>query len=62
MIKQTVFATSQDQTKPILMGELLEIENGNINLVAIDGYRFAVRSCQVDNLIHEDLKAKIIIR
>ena len=43
------------------MGELLEIENGNINLVAIDGYRFAVRSCQVDNLIHEDLKAKIII-
>ena len=50
MIKQTVFATSQDQTKPILMGELLEIENGNINLVAIDGYRFAVRSCQVDNL------------
>ena len=31
MIKQTVFATSQDQTKPILMGELLEIENGNIN-------------------------------
>ena len=23
MIKQTVFATSQDQTKPILMGELL---------------------------------------
>lgn len=26
MIKQTVFATSQDQTKPILMGELLEIE------------------------------------
>ena len=61
MIKQTVFATSQDQTKPILMGELLEIENGNINLVAIDGYRFAVRSCQVDNLIHEDLKAKIII-
>ena len=61
MIKQTVFATSQDQTKPILMGELLEIENGNINLVAIDGYRFAVRSCQVDNLSHEDIKAKIII-
>ena len=36
MIKQTVFATSQDQTKPILMGELLEIENGNINLTRIE--------------------------
>ena len=49
MIKQTVFATSQDQTKPILMGELLEIVDGNISLVAIDGYRLAVRSRSIDN-------------
>lgn len=59
MIKQTVFATSQDQTKPILMGELLEIDNGDINLVAIDGYRLAVRSCTVDNL--NDTNTKVII-
>ena len=39
MIKQTVFAISQDQTKPVLMGELLEIVNGDVSLVAIDGYR-----------------------
>lgn len=58
MIKQTVFATSQDQTKPVLMGELLEIVNGNISLVAIDGYRLAVRSCSVDNIIND---AKVII-
>ena len=38
MIKQTVFAISQDQTKPVLMGELLEIVDGDISLVAIDGY------------------------
>ncbi|RDY25586.1 DNA polymerase III subunit beta [Romboutsia weinsteinii] len=50
MIKQTVFAISQDQTKPILMGELLEINDGNISLVAIDGYRLAVRSCNVENI------------
>lgn len=50
MIKQTVFAISQDQTKPVLMGELLEIVDGNISLVAIDGYRLAVRSCSVDNI------------
>lgn len=60
MIKQTVFATSQDQTKPILMGELLEIDNEDINLVAIDGYRLAVRTCKVDNL-NQDIKAKVII-
>ena len=58
MIKQTVFATSQDQTKPILMGELLEIVDGNISLVAIDGYRLAVRSCSIDNNISN---AKVII-
>ncbi|MDK2564547.1 DNA polymerase III subunit beta [Romboutsia sedimentorum] len=58
MIKQTVFAISQDQTKPILMGELLEIINGNISLVAIDGYRLAVKSCKIDNMITD---AKVII-
>lgn len=50
MIKQTVFAISQDQTKPILMGELLEIVDGNISLVAIDGYRLAVRASEIDNM------------
>lgn len=58
MIKQTVFAISQDQTKPVLMGELLEIVNGDISLVAIDGYRLAVRSCKVDNITND---AKVII-
>ena len=58
MIKQTVFATSQDQTKPILMGEVLEIVDGDISLVAIDGYRLAVRSCKIDNITNN---AKVII-
>ena len=58
MIKQTVFAISQDQTKPVLMGELFEIVDGNISLVAIDGYRLAVRSCTVNNIINN---AKVII-
>ena len=58
MIKQTVFAISQDQTKPILMGELLEMDNGNISLVAIDGYRLAVRSCSIDDASQN---AKVII-
>jgi DNA polymerase-3 subunit beta len=43
MIKQTVFSTSIDPTKPTLMGELLEIEENSINLVAMDGYRLSVR-------------------
>ena len=58
MIKQTVFAISDNKIKPILMGELLEIVDGNISLVAIDGYRLAVRSATVDNVSNN---AKAII-
>lgn len=58
MIKQTVFTISRDQTKPILMGELLEIVDGNIRLVAIDGYRLAIRSSEVGNIMNN---IKVII-
>ncbi len=44
MINQTSFAVSTNDTKPILTGELFEIEDGIFNLVAIDGYRLAVRT------------------
>lgn len=47
-----------DQTKPVLMGELLEIVDRNLNLVAIDGYRLAVKSCSVDSLT-ENIKVII---
>ena len=44
MINQTLFAVSQNDTKPILKGELFEVEDNRLNVVAIDGYRLAVRS------------------
>lgn len=44
IIKETVFATTQDPTKPILMGCLIEVTDGKISSAAIDGYRLAVRS------------------
>lgn len=44
MIRQTVFAVSVLDNKPILMGELFEIKDNNFNLVAVDGYRLAVRT------------------
>lgn len=43
MINQTIFAVAVTDMKPILKGELFEIENGMFTLVAIDGYRLAVR-------------------
>lgn len=48
MIRQTIFATAQDETRPILTGALLEIVDGKISLVALDGYRLALKSASVD--------------
>ena len=43
MIIQTRFAVAKTDIKPILKGELFNIENGVLDLVAIDGYRLAIR-------------------
>lgn len=43
MIRQTIFAVGIDENKPILMGSLIECNNQEINMVAIDGFRIALR-------------------
>lgn len=43
MINQSIFATAVTDSKPILKGELFEIQNSVLTMVAIDGYRLAVR-------------------
>lgn len=48
MIRQTVFATAQDETRPILTGALLEVKEGSASLVALDGYRLALKNVNVD--------------
>jgi DNA polymerase-3 subunit beta len=57
MIRQTTFATSQDESRPILTGALIEIENSNISMVAIDGFRLAIRKA----LIETELNHKVVI-
>ncbi len=44
MIRQTLFSVSTDETRPILTGALLEISEDRISMVAIDGYRLAMKS------------------
>jgi DNA polymerase-3 subunit beta len=43
MVNQTVFATSVSEDKPILTGILLECEQSRMRMVALDGYRLAIR-------------------
>ncbi|WP_313756649.1 DNA polymerase III subunit beta [Tissierella sp.] len=56
-IRQTVFATTQDETRPSLTGVLLEIVDNNISFVALDGYRLALRKLPIKS----DVEIKIII-
>ena len=44
MIKKTIFAVSMEESKPIFTGCLFEITNNKLNLVAVDGFRLALRS------------------
>lgn len=43
MVKKTVFATSSDQNRPVYTGALVEVEDNVLNIVAIDGFRMAIR-------------------
>ncbi|WP_024614017.1 DNA polymerase III subunit beta [Clostridium sp. Ade.TY] len=57
MIKCTSFATAQDETRPILQGVLFEVKERTLNLVALDGYRLAIRSEYLDT----DFDIEIVI-
>lgn len=49
MIRQTVYAVSDNNSKPIYTGSLFEISEGVLRIVAIDGFRMAIRSENVDS-------------
>ena len=57
MIKCTSFAIAQDETRPILQGILFEVKNKHLNLVALDGYRLAIKSEYLDS----DFDIEIVI-
>lgn len=49
MIRQTVFAVSTSETRPILTGVNLKIENGDLVCVATDSHRLAMRKAPIEN-------------
>ena len=57
MIRQTVFATSDNMAKPIYTGSLFEIKDGMFKIVAVDGFRMAIREENVDS----DIEAKFVV-
>ena len=53
MIKKTIFAVSNEENRPIFTGCLFEIENNKLNIVAVDGFRLALRSMYLQNNVND---------
>ncbi|HOJ79228.1 MAG TPA: DNA polymerase III subunit beta [Clostridiales bacterium] len=49
MIRQTIFAVSTDENRPMLTGSLFEYKDGKFTIVSIDGYRLAMRCFEPEN-------------
>ena len=49
MISQTNFAVSDNEARPIHTGALFEVEDGALTVVAVDGYRLALRREPLEN-------------
>ncbi len=62
MIKGTSFAIAQDEARPILQGILFEVKDRQLNLVALDGYRLAIRTevLDIDNNIEVVIPGKTL--
>lgn len=48
MIKQTYYAISDNQSKPIYTGSLFDLKDGFLKIVSVDGFRMAVRKEKID--------------
>ncbi len=49
MVKQTVFAVSDDDSKQTMTGELLKFEGNTVTMAALDGFRIAVSKREYPN-------------
>ncbi|MBQ5347453.1 MAG: DNA polymerase III subunit beta [Ruminococcus sp.] len=52
MIRQTVYAVSDNDSKPIYTGSLFELDNKVFKIIAIDGYRMAIRQENIESDIN----------
>jgi DNA polymerase-3 subunit beta len=43
MIRQTIFAVSDNEIRPVYTGSLLEVQDGTLTMVSVDGFRLALR-------------------
>ena len=56
MISQTIFAVSDNESKPIHTGCLFELDGTRLNVAAVDGYRLSVRREELTTPASQDKK------
>lgn len=59
MIRQTVFAVSTSETRPILTGVNWKIENKELTCIATDSHRLALRKAQIETESNESYNVVI---
>lgn len=57
MIKQTIFAVADTDSKPVHTGTLFDVKGKTLTLVSVDGYRLAIRKEPIDS----DLEFKFVV-
>lgn len=55
VIKNTIFAISNNESRPILTGSKFEITKSNLKVISIDGYRLALRNQIIPETDYENL-------
>lgn len=50
IISSTAFCCANDNSRPILRGCLFEVNGNDLNVCALDGFRMALKTCNVSNI------------
>ncbi len=55
IVRQTIFSTSENESNKVMGGELIEIKDNELKIVALDGHRISIRKIDLRNE-HSDIK------
>jgi DNA polymerase-3 subunit beta len=59
MLRQVLFAVSNDETRPVFTGVLMQVDGKQFRLVATDTYRLAMKNYQLEEEIEQPVRAII---
>jgi DNA polymerase III subunit beta len=62
MIQQVVFAASNDEARPVLMGVLVNVDRDQVTMAAADGFRLSVRKATLSSPATQPVSAVIPAR